>query len=95
MDEVGRLDILRYTKDCHVVRSDDPDNDKKSFLDSFDAGETIVVGDTEMDHDAAMHNGMPYYILNRGFRSKEFWDKKNVASYDDLKILISVIEDKK
>lgn len=46
--------------------------------------ECIMIGDTEIDYEAALEIGCRYYILNRGFRSAEFWDKRKVESYSDL-----------
>lgn len=51
---------------------------------------TCVVGDTEVDHAAAVHAGCAFYALNRGFRSKKFWDALNVRSYPNLGALPSV-----
>lgn len=50
--------------------------------------EKIMVGDTEIDYRAAVESDCPYYMLNRGFRSKEYWDKQGVASFDGLRYLL-------
>ena len=45
---------------------------------------SVCIGDTEVDYEAGKKAGILTYILNRGFRSKEYWDKKNIRSYCDL-----------
>ena len=47
----------------------------------------IMVGDTEKDFDAAQKAKIPAYIVNRGFRSKDFWDNRHVCSYDGFEEL--------
>lgn len=47
-----------------------------------------VIGDTELDYKAAIDTGSDYYILNRGFRSKQYWDQRGVISHSDLGGLI-------
>lgn len=49
--------------------------------------ECIMIGDTEIDLYAANDLGCAYYILNRGFRSKRYWDAHGVKSYADLSLL--------
>lgn len=44
----------------------------------------LVVGDTEADLECAAASGLPFYALNRGFRSQSFWDEKNIRSFGDL-----------
>lgn len=51
-------------------------------------GDLTIVGDTEIDYQAALDVNADFYILNRGFRSKEYWDKRDVPSHDDLSELI-------
>ena len=51
----------------------------------------LMVGDTEVDYQAAMIAKTHYFILNRGFRNKNYWDKKGVKSFESLCALISQI----
>ncbi|KMW24248.1 HAD family hydrolase [Enterocloster citroniae] len=44
----------------------------------------LVVGDSEVDFSAAKRSGVRSYILNRGFRSKAYWDKHKVKTYHSL-----------
>ncbi len=44
----------------------------------------IMIGDTEDDFNAAEEAGCRSYILNRGFRNRDFWEKRGVISHDSL-----------
>lgn len=44
----------------------------------------LIIGDTEVDYCAAKTINCPFYMLNRGFRSKKYWDKMMVTSFEDL-----------
>ena len=61
----------------------DAANSKKNVLLNLESP-ILFVGDTEADYEAALHFGIPFYALNRGFRSKKFWDLKNIISHDSL-----------
>lgn len=52
----------------------------------------IVVGDTEIDYveDVRVTN----FMLNRGFRSKKYWENKKIKSYDSLLSVMHEIEKK-
>ena len=43
-----------------------------------------IIGDTENELHAALNNNISFYILNRGFRSKEYLEKYNIKTYNDL-----------
>ena len=46
----------------------------------------IIIGDTEVEYETALKNNIGYYILNRGFRSKEFLKQKlEIHTYKNLK----------
>jgi phosphoglycolate phosphatase-like HAD superfamily hydrolase len=47
-------------------------------------GIVLSIGDTEVDKEAASYFEIPFYALNRGFRSEKFWEKQGVISYKDL-----------
>lgn len=62
-------------------------NEKKSNILKQLNKDCIMIGDTEIDLHAANDFGCEYYILNRGFRSKKYWDAHGVKSYADLNLL--------
>ena len=47
----------------------------------------ISIGDTEVDCLAAARNGIPFYALNRGFRSAAYWERQGVASYSEFPMI--------
>ena len=49
----------------------------------------VIIGDTENEYELAKALELPVYILNRGFRSREYWQERNVKSYADLREIIS------
>lgn len=49
-----------------------------------------IIGDTENEYELAEDLGLPVYILNRGFRSREYWQVRNVRSYADLMEILTV-----
>ncbi|SDB95428.1 Phosphoglycolate phosphatase, HAD superfamily [Succiniclasticum ruminis] len=52
----------------------------------------IMIGDTEVDYQAAIEAETDYYMLNRGFRCKHFWDVMNVRSYNSLLPILKRID---
>lgn len=62
-------------------------NEKKSSALKRLDKDCIMIGDTEIDLYAANDFGCAYYILNRGFRSKQYWDAHGVKSHTDLSLL--------
>lgn len=53
---------------------------------------SVCIGDTEIDYEAGQRAKIVTFILNRGFRSKEYWDKKNIQSYGDLFEIVKYLE---
>lgn len=73
----------RYFDNIVVVSPIGANRNKSSFI-SDNLGDTnIVVGDTEGDC-IEIDGRIDLYLLNRGFRSKKYWSKHKIRSYDDL-----------
>lgn len=49
------------------------------------------IGDTEADCFAAASNEIPFYALNRGFRSKAYWDHCGILSHTGLPALNTLV----
>lgn len=77
-DELARLGIDKYKL---IVLNNGESKAKE--LKKIE-GKCIVVGDTEVDYNAAIEANCNVYILNRGFRSKAFWEKAGIESYKNL-----------
>lgn len=52
-----------------------------------------MVGDTEADLRAAQQLGIPCYLLNRGFRSRRYWQQQGLHAWDDLPAVLRAITD--
>ena len=81
--ETARLGLNRYNLKI-IVHGENKADVLKRLSDKC-----VMVGDTEVDYSAAIEASTEYYILNRGFRSRKYWQKKSVQSYDDLRCLIN------
>lgn len=79
--ELGRLGLSKYNTE--IIRHGES---KATVLKRLD--ECIMIGDTEIDYQASIDKGCKSFILNRGFRSKKYWDSKNVLSHSSLLKLI-------
>ena len=87
INEIWKLGLDKYCEKCIVVEPQKTYNAKASVLKNYNNRyheECIMIGDTEIDYNAAIECNMQYYILNRGFRTKRFWDNKGVVSYLDF-----------
>lgn len=67
-------------------------NEKLEVLTRNKDKNSVCIGDTEVDYEAGKKAGISTFVLNRGFRSKEFWNKKNIQSYYDLFEIIKYLE---
>lgn len=83
---LDRLEIRDYASQVIVV---DPRNAKAGKIaavrELLQAGEKmILVGDTENEYAVAQELQVPVYLLNRGFRSKKYWEMHGVSTSVDL-----------
>lgn len=79
----------QYIDDVFFVPSINAiDNKVKVIRDNIEEN-SIIIGDTEMDYESATIVGIDYFILNRGFRSKLYWENKSIVSYDNLTMIKS------
>ena len=88
-DQVTALGISSYFQEVFCVSPKDAADHKTAIAKKIQA--EVIVGDTEVDWSAAEQLGIAYSILNRGFRSKYYWDKRGVTSFDDLLTAIEII----
>lgn len=90
LEELERLEILQFADEVIVSSPKQSVNDKalkiKEIIHKY-RSRVMVVGDTETDYFAAVNNRQPYYILNRGFRNKEYWKGLGVDTHSSLILL--------
>lgn len=84
MDELTALGIKEYAKQIFVVSPRDACKEKREILEKIKNEKMLFIGDTEVDYKAAQECGIPAVILNRGFRNKEYWNKYNIKTYDNI-----------
>lgn len=86
--ELIHLDIMKYADKLLISRPDDGADGKAKYIKKLKHENTdeevLVIGDTEIDYEAAVIANVRYYILNRGFRNCDYWDNCQVQSYDSL-----------
>lgn len=96
---IRNSEIWEYIDEIVTVNPKNASKEKADFIHSLmDKNESynILVGDTEADYEAAKEAGIRIYVLNRGFRSKKFWDEKQVESYCSLiKIKERLVDEEK
>lgn len=70
--------------DIIIVSPFNATNEKfMAFIRSKDEN-SVCIGDTEVDYEAGKKAEILTFMLNRGFRSKEYWEKKHIKSYCNL-----------
>ncbi len=79
--ELKRLGIAQY--ETHVLKHGEKKADILRNLEDT----CMMIGDTEDDYNAAEETGCRYYMLNRGFRSADYWKQRGIKSYPDLSYL--------
>ena len=77
--------LAPYIDNIYVADPMNAATSKIDIINNIGIGkESIYVGDTEADYKCAKELGIKPYILNRGFRSKNFFDSKGIDSVSSL-----------
>jgi len=79
-----RLCLQEFAKEIYIVDPAHAAQEKADALRDCSCEQGVFIGDTEADWNCAMLAGIPCVVLNRGFRSKSYWDHRGVESYGDL-----------
>lgn len=66
-----------------VVSVENADVQKVSVLQSNQI--EIMIGDTEIDYNAAKLANCEFYAVKNGFRSEKFWKEKRVVFLEGIK----------
>lgn len=84
--ELRRLGIEKYANHTEVVNPSEAKDGKRIFLQDLkqSSHEVMIIGDTENEYRAGKECKISFFLLNRGFRSKTYWDRENIKSYSDL-----------
>lgn len=99
MYELEMLKIDNLVDEVFVVDTKEASLNKGSllskYIEDYANEDIIVIGDTEVDYNAAVSNNLKYFILNRGFRSKKFLSERNIESYNNFDEIKKVLNLKK
>lgn len=90
---ISNSNIMRFVDEIDVVDPQFACLQKTNILFNKKCEFNIMVGDTENDYYSAVDAGIDNYMLNRGFRSRKFWEQKGIASYQSLKDIREMILD--
>ena len=89
---IKKSEINYLIDDIIIVSPLNAINEKLAVLMQNKDENSICIGDTEIDYEAGKKAEIRTFILNRGFRSKEYWDKKNIRSYCHLFEIVKYLE---
>jgi len=86
--QITTFRLKDYFKEIIIIKPGEP---KYAEVKNCVSDIYFVIGDTEVDYELAYKIGCDFCALNRGFRSKEFWNYKNVKSYNSLEKILDKI----
>lgn len=86
-NQVEAFNLHEYINKVFVVPSGISAHSKKREI-IIDENIEIFIGDTEVDFNATSNTNSAFIAINRGFRNKSFWDKKEIQSYNSLEEII-------
>lgn len=93
--ELENLGIRKYFQEIYVVDPVFVKEEKKEVLKRLALnGPGFYVGDTEADYKAASEADFPVWILNRGFRSRDYLKRMQIPSVKDLGVLLKELKQK-
>lgn len=81
--------LAQFIHTMRFVNPADAKVEKMQYIRQEKSQHSIIVGDTEAEWKAAEEVGIACFVLNRGFRSKEYWDLAGVKSYSNLNEVIA------
>lgn len=89
LEEVKRLGICSFANSIYIVNPFNGNNkiDVLRKLAKTYQDKIIMIGDTENDYFIDDRQEIQSFVLNRGFRSKSYWDNRGIQSYDSLSCL--------
>ncbi|MBR1495962.1 MAG: HAD family phosphatase [Acidaminococcaceae bacterium] len=93
MDTLRRLSIISFAERVLIVPPIHAAQGKAEGILRFARAGDCLVGDTEADMDCAAAVGIRGFALNRGFRSRAYWDRRGLESYPNLMVVRDKIEE--
>ena len=88
IEELKNLRIFDYADEIFVGKPSEGVEYKMSILNQLGGAEkTIMIGDTMIDAEAAIGAKVDFFILNRGFRSQNYFDARGINTFNSLEEL--------
>ena len=87
--QVERLCIKQYFTEIFVVSSGQNSAFEKAQI-LISANACLMIGDTEVDLQAAKEAKVNFIAMSRGFRNKAFWLSKKIEPVDSLSNIIKL-----
>lgn len=91
-DTLERLQILKFADQLIIVSPSHAAQNKELQIKPIARLGDCFIGDTEVDIECATAVGLQGFALNRGFRSKAYWDRCKTVSYSNLSQICEQIE---
>ena len=76
--------IKQWLTDVIVVSPMEAKTAKAQILEREKTPDSILIGDTEVEYSSGSEAGIRTFLLNRGFRSRKYWDMHKVQSFGNL-----------
>lgn len=84
LTQLKNTNIPLYVSNIKLVNPIHAFKHKKEYISNMGYENSICVGDTENEYRIHEELGIDTYILNRGFRSIEFWERQGIGSFNNL-----------
>ena len=83
LQEIHKLGIAKYFEEIIIVNPGKAAGVAKAER-TRGLNLKVTIGDSEIDSIWAELLGVRFFALNRGFRNKQWWEKRGIRSYNDL-----------
>ena len=81
-EQLTELGVMPYITDVCVVNPfNNPDELKSKYI--LNQQIDVLIGDTEIDYNAAKNTNIEFYAVIHGFRSTDFWKNYNVKFFTE------------
>lgn len=87
--QVHDLRLSEYFSEIICVSPLNAFEEKTAALKKYQVN--LMIGDSEVDWKSAIAAGVPYVLLNRGFRSRKFWENHFINSFNSLDEIVRII----
>lgn len=85
--QIDELGISKFFKKIEIIKPTKNISEKKTKLTQKHKC-FVIIGDTETEKNVSDNLKIIFFPINRGFRSKKYWDNLNIFSYSSLKNII-------